>query len=74
MSEIRIIEILNEIKELLIKKESTDKWMNIHDASKYASVSPATLRRNIKNNNLKASNKLGKLLFKRSELENWLNS
>ena len=74
MSEFRTIELLNEIKELLTKKESTDKWMDINDASKYTTVSMATIRRNVKDNKLKASTRLGKLLFKRSELENWLNS
>ena len=74
MSEFRTIELLNEIKELLTKKESTDKWMDINDASKYTTVSVATIRRNVKDNKLKASTRLGKLLFKRSELENWLNS
>ena len=74
MGEFRIIELLNEIIELLTKKESTDKWMDINDASKYTTVSLATIRRNVKDNKLKASTRIGKLLFKRSELENWLNS
>jgi len=74
MSEFRTIELLNEIKELLTTKESTDNWLDINDASKYTTVSMATLRRNVKDNKLKASTRLGKLLFKRSELENWLNS
>ena len=70
--EVRIIELLKEIKSLLVGDKS-DKWMDINEASNYCSVHPSTLRRNIANGQLKASNKLGKTLFKQSVLEGWLN-
>ena len=70
--EYRIVELLKEIKGLLVGQEKSDKWIDIKEASEYCSVSTQTLRRNIKSNKLKASNALGKLLFKESELESWL--
>ena len=50
-----------------------DKWMDINKASKYCDVSCATLRRNVKANKLIASQETGKMLFKKSHLEEWLN-
>tara|TARA_B100001250_G_C19067572_1_gene472863 strand:- start:235 stop:453 length:219 start_codon:yes stop_codon:yes gene_type:complete len=70
--EYRIIELLKEIKTLITGSKS-DKWLDINQASEYCSVHPSTLRRNIANGQLNASNKLGKTLFKQSELEVWLN-
>ena len=72
--EFRIIELLKEIKDLLISKpEHTDKWMGINEASEYCGVSTATLRRHVSDNKLSASTQTGKLLFKKSDLEDWLN-
>ena len=71
--EIRIIELLKEIKSLLVGDKS-DKWMDINEASKYVCCHPSTLRRNLRSGQLKASKKLGKTLFKQSELESWLNA
>ena len=71
--ETRIITLLKDIKQLIIKKTTEDKWLNIDQASKYCAISASTLRRNVKSGDLKASNKVGKTLFKQSELENWLS-
>ena len=73
MSEFRVLELLQEIKGLIIGTPKSDRWMNINEASKYCGVSSQTLRRNVKDNKLKASSKIGKMLFKEAELENWLN-
>ena len=70
--ELRVIELLKEIKSMLTGN-TNDKWLDINQASEYCSVHPSTLRRNVANGSLKASDKLGKKLFKQSELENWLN-
>lgn len=74
MTEYRIIEMLKDIKSLIVGKETNDKWLDINEASKYTSLSKVTLRRNVASGKLKASNKLGKTLFKQSELESWLNA
>ena len=73
MTEYRIMEMLKDIKSLIVDKETNDKWLDINEASKYTSLSKVTLRRNVASGKLKASNKLGKTLFKQSELESWLN-
>ena len=72
-SEYRIIELLKDIKGLILGEGKSDKWMDINDASKYTATSTSTLRRNFHSGDLKGSKRLGKLLFKESDLENWLN-
>ena len=72
VSESRVISLITDIKSLLTGREIEDEWMDIKKASKYCDIGPSTLRRNIKNGNLRASQVTGKLLFKRSKLEEWL--
>ena len=69
--EIRIIEMLNEMKDMIEGKVS-DKWLNIKDVCNYTSVSKSTIRRAVKRGTLKASHSTGKLLFKVSSVDNWL--
>tara|TARA_R100000655_G_scaffold107011_1_gene156918 strand:+ start:841 stop:1062 length:222 start_codon:yes stop_codon:yes gene_type:complete len=71
--EYRIVELLKEIKGLIAGQEKTANWIDIKEASAYCGCSPSTIRRNVKNNKLKASVRLGKMLFKKSHLEAWLN-
>ena len=70
----RVIELLQEIKSLIMGKPKQEKWIGINEASKYSGCSSQTLRRNIKSNRLKASTTTVKLLFKKSDLESWLNA
>ena len=70
--EIRIIELLKEIKGLIQDKVS-DRWLSIRDVCKYTSVSESTVRRSVKRGTLKASHSTGKLLFKVSDVDRWLN-
>ena len=74
MTEYRVVELLKEIKGLLTSKPKSDNWIDIKEASKYTSVSTTTLRRNVEEGKLKASKKLGKILFKQSDIEEWLNA
>ena len=69
--ELRIIEILNEMKDMIEGKVS-DKWLNIQDVCNYTSVSESTIRRAVKRGTLKASHSTGKLLFKVSSVDKWL--
>ena len=71
--ELRIIELLKEIKSKLTPT-SNDKWLDINQASEYCSLSVSSVRRGIRNGSLKASDRLGKKLFKISSLEKWLNN
>ena len=71
--ETRVIELLQELKSIMMGQPQEEKWMDINKASKYCDVSTQTLRRNVKTERLKASQETGKMLFKKSELEQWLN-
>ena len=73
-SSYRVVEMLKKIEGLLINKPKMDKWLDISQASEYTAMSKSTLRRNVKDGKLIASNQTGKLLFKQSELENWLTN
>ena len=69
--EIRIVELLNEIKTLILGKVN-ERWLTIREVAEYTSVSESTIRRAIKRGVLKASDKTGRLLFKVSDVDRWL--
>lgn len=69
--EIRIMEMLTEMKEM-IQGNISDKWMNMKDVCNYTSVSESTIRRAVKRGTLKSSQQTGRLLFKRTDVDNWL--
>mgnify|MGYP001396863456 FL=1 len=71
MMEIRIVELLNEIKTLILGKVN-ERWLTIREVAEYTSVSESTIRRAIKRGVLKASDKTGRLLFKVSDVDRWL--
>lgn len=70
--EIRLIELLNEIKTLILGKVN-ERWLTLKEVSDYASVSENTIRRAIVKGNLKSSKVTGRLLFKVSSVDRWLN-
>ena len=70
--EIRLIELLNEIKTLILGKVN-ERWLRLKEVSDYASVSESTIRRAIVKGNLKSSKVTGRLLFKVSSVDRWLN-
>ena len=70
--EIRIMEMLTEMKEM-IQGNISDKWMNMKDVCNYVNLSESTVRRAIRKGSLKASHSTGKLLFKVSSVDRWLN-
>ena len=72
MTEIRIIEILSEIKDKLNNK-LTHSWVNIKQVRKYTGLSESTIRRAVQKGVLKVSPTTGKLLFKLSDVDRWLN-
>ena len=72
--EYRILELLKDIKGLISKQPKEDKWLDIHQASNYTNLSKSTLRRYVKDSKIKASNKLGKTLFRKAELESFLDA
>lgn len=70
--EIRILELLSEIKSLIIGKVN-ERWLTLKEVSEYTSLSESTIRRAIQKGVLKSSNKTGRLLFKVSSVDRWLN-
>ena len=70
--EIRILEILNEIKSL-VKSGNTTKWLSLSEVCNQTSLSKSSIRRAISTGQLKCSRKTGKLLFRVEDVERWLN-
>lgn len=68
-----VIDKLNQILSH-IKNNDTSRYMDIKECSEYCGVSRSTLHRNVKENKLKASNTTGKLLFKVSDVNAWLEN
>ena len=68
----KIIEILSDIKSMIHNK-SSNRWMDIKEVSALTSVSTSTIRRAVRKGVLKASTSTGKLLFKVSDVDKWLN-
>ena len=50
-----------------------DKWLNIDAVCNYTSSPTSTVRRAVYKGALKASRITGKMLFKTSEVDRWLN-
>ena len=67
-----INESLKEIKSL-IQDKIANRWMDIKEVSALTSVSTSTIRRAVRKGALKASTSTGKLLFKVSDVDKWLN-
>ena len=70
--QLRTFELLNEIKTLILGKVN-ERWLTLKEVSDYASVSESTIRRAIVKGNLKSSKVTGRLLFKVSSVDRWLN-
>lgn len=69
-----ILKELREIKEVIVKNQiKYEKYMDIRQAVEYTSLSQSTIRRAINMGALKCSQKTGKLLFKRSSIDRWLD-
>ena len=69
--EYRILEQLDEIKSILTGKMN-DNWMTIKEVTQYSNLSESTIRRASKRGVLKASQSTGRLLFKKSNVDKWL--
>ena len=65
-------EMFSEILKA-INRDRPDEWFNISQAAQYAKLSEQTIRRYVRSGSLKASKKTGRLLFKKSNLDRWLN-
>ena len=71
-----ILQKLDEILDFVKTNtnNNNERWMDIHEVCELTTVSPSTIRRTVKKGALKCSNATGKLLFKVSDVESWLNN
>ncbi len=67
-----VLERLDRI-EKKIDGNLSNRYFDIIEASSYTSLSVSTLRRYISRGELKCSRKLGKILFRASDIDRWLN-
>lgn len=65
-------EDLAEISSYL-KNYQSGNWITVKNAARYSSVSESTIRRAVKRGELKVSRVTGKLLFKITDIDRWLN-
>ena len=65
-------EDLAEISSYL-KNYHSGNWITVKNAARYSSVSESTIRRAVKRGELKVSRVTGKLLFKITDIDRWLN-
>ena len=70
--DLRIFELLKEIQSIVLRKSSS-RWLTIKQTCEYTSLSHSTIRRAVNIGALKASKTTGKLLFKVSAVDRWLN-
>ena len=63
---------LDRIEEVLVRKNE-NQFLDITEAERFSSLSKSTLRRAVARGELKCNKKVGKLLFKRSDIEKWLS-
>ena len=69
---IPIRELLERIDKKLDGKFS-HKYLNINEVAKISSLSPSTIRRAVARGELKCVRRKGKLIFKDSEVHQWIS-
>jgi len=69
-----IEELLNEIKTIkaMVQSKTKDHWLDMRGICTYTSLSESTIRRAVVNGTLKCSNVTGKLMFKVSWIDHFL--
>ena len=72
---IELVSIIKKFEsvERILKHKTSSCWLDLKAASNYTSLSESTIRRAIQKGALKASTSTGKLLFKVSDVDRWLN-
>ncbi len=72
--EIRILEKLDNILSILKGKMPKDGWMDIKQVAEYSAMSRSSIRRSCQEGRLKFSDKHGKYLFLKSDVERWITN
>ena len=75
MKSIELIPIKEQLDriEKKVGGNYADPFLSIKQVADYSALSPSTIRRALQRGQLKCSKITGKLLFKRSDVERWLN-
>ncbi len=68
-----VLEKLNELAEKIDDKLG-DRWLTMQEVSRYTGLSQRTLHRAILKGTLRVSQATGKNLFRRSWIDEWLES
>ena len=69
----RIKDQLDRIERKICTKKLI-RYLNINDVSEMTSLSLSTIRRSVAKGELKCSRRIGKLLFKESDVVKWINA
>ena len=72
--ELRILEKLDNILQLLQNKIPKDNYMDIKQVAEYSSMSRSSIRRACQDSRLKYSDTQGKYLFRKSDVERWITN
>ena len=57
----------------VVNNTKNDEWLTIKEVIQYSKLSGSTIRRYILRGNLKVSKQTGRILVKRSKVDEWLN-
>ena len=74
MENYRIVEMLKELKDIVLGKQPEDGWMDIKQVAEYSSMSRSSIRRSCQDGRLQYSDQHGKFLFKKSDVERWIHN
>ena len=74
MTTTELIPIREQLERIEKKLDGSFKnqFLSINEVSKLASLSPSTIRRAVARGELKCSRNIGKMLFKESEVQKWI--
>ena len=70
----RIVELLKEIKAIVLGKQPQDGWMDIGQVAEYSSMSRSSIRRSCQEGRLKYSDSHGKFLFRKEDVRRWVEN
>ena len=70
----RIVELLKEIKAIVLGKQPKDGWMDIKQVADYSSMSRSSIFRSCKEGRLKYSDSHGKFLFRKEDVRRWVEN
>ena len=70
----RIVELLKEIKAIVLGKQNKDGWMDIKQVAEWSSMSRSSIRRSCQDGKLKYSDSHGKFLFRKEDVRRWVEN